>query len=716
MKKRLVSLGAILALALASCDNSQKPADKVAPEITGQKDQICQVDEEVNLLTGIKALDDVDGDLSSNVTVSCMPTLTVKDGKVTPTKVGDYEITYEVKDKAGNVGNAYATLTVNPKLAEKKVYKTYSFAQASDNPFSVWKFDGLNVNNQITKGKYVVSGQTDNEAWHVKFEGKAATKTADYEVKYEFTSNVSGNVTFEANELPANKTVAIKEGYNSVSFKFTGVEKEEQGFCLQLGALPNNFEIGFTNVEITESVGEDVWKNSLENFKFNGANVCTSVFDNNSTGSLATTETSATLNITRGSDENGVWQTKLLVKSGIDLEKDVKYRISVDVEAQKDIDNFEVCYNSGDEEKGIGALYSQSVKANTKKNIELIVTPDKNKDNLVLLFQLGKQNVAKSSNVVTVSNLKVEQVVTEDEAVVENYTFAAATLGNHFWNDTVGTFEASTDGTKAVMNVTKGNTVDHCWEIWAVLGLGQKLDAGRTYKFSVDVKSSINVTGVEALLRTFNEEDTKGGAYNVELAANQTKKVEFEVKLTEDMANPGITFQLGNIKEAGQLEFSNLSVVALGGSKTVTTEGYTCTPEGFGTYNDPATAEGSLYTENGKLVYEMTKIGLTDWFNKMYISRLTLEADKIYTIEIKGKADKNITCAFFLNPVGKWDPRVTEEMAFGTQTKTFEFVTPKFTADMDFEVLFQFGSDVNAALGGAKIEIESIVIYSQDVE
>ena len=718
MKKGLISLGALLALTLASCNQQPKVNDKVAPEISGQSDKICQVDEEVNLLSGIKALDDVDGDLTAEVVVTCLPALTVKDGKVKPSQTGEYEIQYKVKDKSGNEGEAFATLTVNPKLADKVVYKEFSFDETEDNPFFLDSFDGLEVASTIAKGQYIVSGKSDNEAWHIKFAAEMETKVADYEVTYEFNSNVNGNVTFEAYGCNADKMVEIHEGHNKLTFKFSGVEKEKQGFCLQLGALPTDFEIGFINVEIAESVGEDVWDNLTKNFKFNAANVCSSAFDNNSTGELTTTEGSATLNITRGSDENGVWQSKLFVKSGIDLKKDTKYHISVDVEAEKAIDNFEILYNQGDAEKGVGALYGQKVEANVKKTIEITVTPEANKDNLILLFQLGAQNTPQGSNVITVSNLKVEKIVLEDEVVVENHQFTSTNIGSHFWNGSTGTFEASADGKKAVMNITNGPSTPNCWEIWAVLGFGEKLEGGKKYKISVDVKSSITTPedkSYEAVLRTFGQENTHGGAYELKFTAGETTKVEFETTLDEDLANPAINFQIGAIQEAAVLEFSNLNVVALGGAKETTTKGYTFTPVGFGAYNDPVTAEGYLYTEDGKLVYEMTKIGLTDWHNKMYIPRLTLEADKIYTIEIKAKADKNISCAFFLNPVGKWDPRVSEEIAFTTSSKKYEIVTPKFAADLDFEVLFQFGSDVNSALGGAKVEFESITIYSQDV-
>ena len=734
MKKGLLGLGlgAMVALSLVACGNNPQPTptsgtqvveDKKAPEITGNKDLTSTVGEAVNLLANIKALDDTDGDISSKVTVTTLPELTVTNGSVTPTQTGEYEVQYKVTDKAGNVGEAFATLTVNPKLAEKEVYVEYSFDTTGELPFTVWgEHEEVKPKAEIAKGNLVVTGKTDNEAWHSKFEDKIKVKAAaEYEVIFEVTSSVAGNVTFEAYDVPANKTVALVQGFNKLSFKFTATEaKDEQGFCLQLGALPTDYELGFSHIEIIESVGQDVWANQLNDFAFNAQGVTTSVFDNNSAGTVTTTETSATMNITRGSDENGVWQTKLFVKAGMDLAKDTKYRITVDVEAEKAINQFEICYNNGDNEKGIGALYDQKVEAGVKKTIEFVVTPDAAKDNLTLQFQFGKQNTLHDSNVITVSNLKVEKAILEDEDLVTEYAFAADKLGGHFWSDSTGTFTAAEDASKAVLNVTRGTTTPNVWELYAEMNIGASLEKGRTYKLSIDMKSTAAISGMEILPRKFGTEDAfgNGGLWDQSVAANETKTFEFEVVATENVTNPAFAFQLGKLQTAAVVEFSNIKVVALGGAKEVSTlDSYVFTPDGFGTYNDAGSgAEGYLYVEDGKLVYEMASIALVDWHNKMYISKVNLEADKIYTIEIKAKADKNISCAFFLNPCGKWDPRVSEEMAFTTEEKTFEFVTPKFAADMDFEVLFQFGSDVNHALGSAKIEISSIIIYSQDVE
>ncbi len=733
MKKGLLGLGlgAMVALSLVACGNNSQPTptsgtqvveDKKAPEITGNKDLTSTVGEAVNLLANIKALDDTDGDISSKVTVTTLPELTVTNGSVTPTQTGEYEVQYKVTDKAGNVGEAFATLTVNPKLAEKEVYVEYSFDTTGELPFTVWgEHEEVKPKAEIAKGNLVVTGKTDNEAWHSKFGDEIKVKAAaEYEVIYEVTSSVAGNVTFEAYDAKADKTVALVQGFNKLSFKFTApAAKDDQGFCLQLGALPTDYELGFSHIEIIESVGQDVWKNQLNNFAFDAQGVTTSVFDNNSTGTVTTTETSATMNITRGSDENGVWQTKLFVKAGMDLAKDTKYRITVDVEAEKAINQFEICYNNGDNEKGIGALYDQKVEAGVKKTIEFVVTPDAAKDNLTLQFQFGKQNTPQDSNVITVSNFKVEKAIIEDEDLVKDYSFESAGILSHYWGGSEGTFTAAEDGSKAVLSVAKGANEPNPWEIRTFLGFGEGLEKGRTYKATVDLKSSVAVTNFEVAYGKFEDTDpTNTALKGQELAANETKTIVLEGVVSEDIANAGLTFSLGSIQTAATVEFSNLEVIALGGAKEVSTlDSYVFTPDGFGTYNEASSgAEGYLYVEDGKLVYEMASIALVDWHNKMYISKVNLEADKIYTIEIKAKADKNISCAFFVNPCGKWDPRVSEEMAFTTEEKTFEFVTPKFAADMDFEVLFQFGSDVNHALGSAKIEISSIIIYSQDVE
>lgn len=567
MKKFLVLCSSVLlALGLTACNTPKTPADETAPIINGVENKTTTVNETIDLLTGVTAVDETDGDLTSSISVTLMPELTVTDGKVTPDATGSYEIAYKVTDAAGNEGTAYAELNVTPALAEKVEYKNYEFNAAANDIWKLfcWNDDNANANQgtiDVVKGNLQVNVTAhDTEAWHTKFEGNLPTiPGTDYKVTYNFISNVQGKI--KTNDW--SKEVDVVVGANSVSYSFTAGDGETSYLCLELGMLPSAFIFDFTSINVESSVGQDIYTNVTPTFAYNAEGVSYGAFDNNATGEVTSTANDATINITRGSDENGCWQTKLFVKPGFDLAANVKYKISVDVYSQNG-HKFEICYNNGDAEKGIGALYGLELAAGETKTYDIVVKHDTAKDNLVLLFQLGELKTPQGTDVVKVSNLKIEEIT---------------------------------------------------------------------------------------------------------------------------------------------------------GDKTTESKNIVFTPEGFGTFNDAATAAGSLYIENGKLVYEMTKIGLTDWHNKMYIERLELEADKIYTIEFTAKADKNISCAFFLNVLGGWDPRLSATVDFTTTEQVFSYtVSSAFITDMNFELLWQFGSEANQQLGGAKIEFTSIKIFAQDVQ
>lgn len=139
-----------------------------------------------------------------------------------------------------------------------------------------------------------------------------------------------------------------------------------------------------------------------------------------------------------------------------------------------------------------------------------------------------------------------------------------------------------------------------------------------------------------------------------------------------------------------------------------------------GTDEDNERGVGTIYQENGSLFYRIDQGGTTDWHNKLVCgytgNPLTLAADSYYTIEITAKATKDVSCGFFLNPLGSWDPRISEGMDITTQEQTFTFeTTDTFVLDMDFEMLFQFGSEDTAQLGEVTIEISNIKILQRSV-
>lgn len=78
-------------------------ANKVLPEINGVKDITIKVGEKIDLLKGITAIDDLEGDITSRIIV---------EGTVNSEEPGDYQIVYTVKDNAGNVGKKVRKVTV----------------------------------------------------------------------------------------------------------------------------------------------------------------------------------------------------------------------------------------------------------------------------------------------------------------------------------------------------------------------------------------------------------------------------------------------------------------------------------------------------------------------------------------------------------------------------------------------------------------------------
>ena len=563
MKRFILLLVAVLALVGLTACGETTPKDEVAPEISGVKNLTVVAGEEINLLAGITATDDVDGNITSKIEVTTLPQLTVTEGKVTPTLQGDYEVQYKVKDAAGNEGEAYAILTVQPALAEKVVYKEYTFESSSVEGWSHEFNSGAEGTAGVVQGRYQINVTKGTGVdWNVKYHngGFATVDGVDYQVIFTFVSSTAGKavcdggewVEFEANQVSKAKVSFVGNGENKyVAFQL-GEAGPQEGFVVDI-----------ISIEIIERVGEDVYTDVTPEFDYDTEGVASGVFYDGSEGNFTSTATSATLNITKGAEGNGCWQTRIYLKPGFDLEAGKKYKISVDVYSQNG-HKFEICYNNGDNEKGIGALYGLELGADETKTFAFTVSHDTAKDNLVLLFQLGELMTKEGSDVVTVSNLKIEEV---------------------------------------------------------------------------------------------------------------------------------------------------------GGNKVETSKSLNWNPIGFGCYNHQGEADGKLYIENDKLVYEMTQIGVTDWHNKMYVEKLTLEADKIYTISFTAKADKEISCAFFLNVFGKWDPRLSEQVTFTTTEKVYELtVSSAFAATMDFELLWQFGSTENQALGGAKIELSNLTIYSQDVQ
>ncbi|WP_238567703.1 DUF5011 domain-containing protein [Bifidobacterium stellenboschense] len=87
---------------------ADKTTDTTAPVFKGVDDVTVDFGAAFDPLAGVTASDDVDGDVTSSITV---------EGAVDTSKAGDYMLTYTVSDKAGNKATATRKVTVKAKPA-----------------------------------------------------------------------------------------------------------------------------------------------------------------------------------------------------------------------------------------------------------------------------------------------------------------------------------------------------------------------------------------------------------------------------------------------------------------------------------------------------------------------------------------------------------------------------------------------------------------------
>lgn len=280
-------------------------------------------------------------------------------------------------------------------------------------------------------------------------------------------------------------------------------------------------------------------------------------------------------------------------------------------------------------------------------------------------------------------------------------------------------------------------TTGGVWSVKADIGLANTpIEAGQKYYYSFTLKAENAQTG-ELLVESASQNDAARANFAaLSIGAGEEIVVTNTFTAENNVEDPVIRMQIGNPSDgvsSNTLTVSNLEFGKMEGDlETVKTI------DGFGvsyaantnpnylwtTYNgtdeDNERGVGTIWTQDGNLFYRIDQGGSVDWHNKLIFGHgskpLTLPADSYFTVEITAKATKPVSCGFFLNPIGSWDPRISEGIDFTTEEQTFTFeTTDTLILDMDFEMLFQFGSNTLPDLGEVTIEFTNITIYQRSV-
>ena len=607
MRKVLAMLLAVaMLLSLAACGPK---GENTAPQITGVKDLTVQAESEIDVLAGITATDAEDGDLTSMITVESTPVLTFKNGKATPEKAGNYELTYTVTDKNGQAVSEYATLVVTKKTADAVVYQEFDFDTNHNVDANGWEAhvaEGVAATGELKQGAFVFditnpgAGDGDIKLALPGF----AVKAADYKIKVWAKSTAKTYAHILARDENADGwatfggafNVVIDETVKPLELNFTVSGDGSAELLIHLGKItpnpdnaadttPENFTVTIDKIEIYEVTGTEV-KNPVYTNDFASSidGIVVSAGDGAS-ANVAADNGAAKVTIDSYHNGGGVWSIKTdLALPENAIEAGVKYYFSFKINAANGQTG--ECLVESASQEWANRVYFGSLNATAGEDVIVsgVFTAEQAIADPVIRLQIGNPGDGVTSNVI----------------VIDDVVF--------------GKLEGDKETNKTI------------------------------HKFHPFGAGTANGTNPHFPWGTFN-----------------------------------------------------------------------------GTDEDNEQGVGTIWMENGSLFYRIDQGGVTDWHNKLYCgygeNPLVLKADSYYTVEIVAKASKNVSCSFFLNPLGNWDPRLSEGLDITTEEQTFTFTTTDtLVTDMNFEMLFQFGSEATAALGEVTIEFVSITIYQSVVE
>ncbi len=420
-----------------------------------------------------------------------------------------------------------------------------------------------------------------------------------------------------------------------------------------------------------------------------------------------------------------------LVKSGVEL-KAADYRVKVWAKSTAPT-YAHLLANAGDQ--NLGGAYNLPIGPEIAP-IEMNFTST-GENTADLLLNLGKitpnpdnpGDTTPSDFTVTIDKIEIYEI-TGEQTMAPVYTAT--------FSDAAEAAVSAGDGASATANVADGAaafqidsypTEGGVWSIKADLALpGVAVEAGAKYYYRFTVKADSDQSG-ELLVESASQADAARANFNsLNLAAGEEVEITNVFTAEHAVSDPVIRMQIGNPSDGVTANTITVTALEFGKvegdlntEKTIDSFGvpYEGDDYSWGTYNgtdeDNERGVGTIWTENGSLNYRIDQGGTTDWHDKLYMD-LTLPADSYFTVEITAKATKPVSCGFFLNPAGGWDPRLSEAIDFTTEEQTFTFTTTDtLITDMDFELLFQFGSADLAGMGEVTIEFSNITIYQSSV-
>ena len=403
--------------------------DTTLPEILGVKfEASITVQESYEILKGVSASDDVDGDITDKIIYEIYPSYTeniIENDVFTPYHTGEYEIAYHVSDAAGNAAySKYTTLTVAPGYGPRVQSHELDFSSVDMDGWEYKLGEGVNGTATINKSKLVYKIEDNSVNGEVSlFKNMTLVELTDYELQIVLNSSVAGNIQID------QQATAINEGFNDLKYNFTYKDSAEYKLNIDFASLGNSFEVEVEKIVIKEVSGSEESRNLLENFDLSAQDVAYSQLGGGSEANLTATKDEITFDILKAGSDNGVWQTRLMINTFTSLNPG-KYVLSLDIESSQPYqDGFELIFYTGEIEKGLGKdLYGLRLSANEKKTLSMDIELTVSKPEIKFCLQLGHLDAGVTSTTIKVSNVRIIEFTGNKKEVFNETNFMAENI------------------------------------------------------------------------------------------------------------------------------------------------------------------------------------------------------------------------------------------------------------------------------------------------
>ncbi len=380
------------AAVLGGCSSTDTGA---APKVSGAHDLDCITNTTVDLLDGVAALDDEDGDITPQMTITTAPEVEVTDGYAVFPSEGSYRVTYAVEDSDGNTASTTAIVTAT----DRETYKDF----VSVNGFRGAAYGGASLTkNGMYNGVYLITATGCEIAEDLRLTRTYSLITGiEYTFTYTYNSTAGGKAYIYANGEPAGEAM-IYEGDNSVSFTYTATgdsSSEDVEISLYLGAISSDITFNLQSASFghAQEAGNVTL---LDDFTFTSSN-CIERFDGTSGSvSIGAENASATLSITSTGDD--LWRGGMFIQTSITTTANTQYTVGFDIISTQ-ANTFEVKIQENQWDETQYALVTCTDGQTTQQHYDSTFTAtSSNAGALWLYVQSGT-----AVNEITISNLTV---------------------------------------------------------------------------------------------------------------------------------------------------------------------------------------------------------------------------------------------------------------------------------------------------------------------